>query len=152
VFVIVSYLDGRLRQGRVRMDPSAALKTFRSLQILISSYNKTFGLLALPQQNINSLLMAAFCVYGSVRFYESLSIFAYLLFPTSLIAIVVFCAVVFTLSANITIASRLFLKSWRRVESTEVQAELNSCRALVISIGPFNFIEPDTFLLVLLFL
>ena len=66
---------------------------YRSLQVLFNRFNDFLNITAMQGQKCLNLLLTTMAVYGTLRFYHSLNVLAYLAFPSVSFACIVFANV-----------------------------------------------------------
>lgn len=120
---------------------------YKSFEFLTANYNR-ITIVSLPLQNLNTLIMTSTSLYGSVSFFGKISLEAYLVFPSTLIAIFIYSSILYNFSASLNIGSEEFISSWNYypgiTRNKLMYKYKSSCFPLRVNIGFYYYIHRYT--------
>ena len=132
------------------------VQVYRSYQLLVNRFNAWLNIIAMQGQKFLNLCITTMGVYGTLRYYHSLNILAYLTFPSVTMACILFANVAYPYGRILNSDTLALRRSWMRVKKSELDSAtevgpskymtkvLQSCRDLKIKMGNFYFYEDTT--------
>ena len=118
---------------------------YRCLQLLKALHNKACRWLVLPIFYSCLMLMMVFSAYASIRFYDAIPLYLYVMMPVMFVVLLTFCLLLHYSSGSIFEASSRFIIVQRRYHvGPKLRRVLKSFYPLRVQVGATYFITSGT--------
>ena len=124
-----------------------ALRNYRSLQLIQSSFNDSLGKGFMPTVIFGLFVLSTTAFFALISFYEQLNSFAIIIIACNLVFTMILPSTSFTLSSRVNFLSQDLLKHLSEINSKKlIKRKIKSTTPLRLYIGILFYAKPETML------